>query len=783
MQIRHSLSNFVPVLATIAIMLLSTDHWYFPIWYGILFVAAASLASIASQTFSQGRLVDALAALIRSLSLFAVGFSIDQLLRHLEIYTPQVPLLGLTASKVLHFGGVQCIWDGNLLHVAHPEGVVSLLLSPEKTGLRWMMLFLLLHFFYQLQLGARLSLKYVMAAIGIAWCFLLFRFIIPFWIYFESVDVLSLDGGDRVLAWMNGVVVTAVVFFVFPPLLLWRGLILEPVSVTSTRSATIRTTALVFSCVFMATLLLLVRIPEKELGGRVLIDDRLGEDWEPTARLLDREWFGDFSTYSFSSMAEWLGRTWCVDVNVSRIYTRELLKQYDILVLKTPEKDLSPEEHLAILQWTRDGGGLLLISDHTNLFGMSTRLNKFCHDAGIRFRYDSITPKVRGGFNIYERPYVFSHPGVLPVKDLVFMTSCSLDLTLAAKPILVVGDCQSEPHDYANSSFFGTRRSYPEERYGPTVLCASGDLGKGKVIAFTDSTIFSSFAFFKSNRNVLANCLINELNHRDGWNRILSVGAGCILLLLLVASGLVRIISIFSVCSVLGAFWLGAFVATLINFQFNTPPRPLVPDREVVFLWDGGQCAFPETLGSMGSLEAKDAFDTLFVSIQRMGLVPRVAWKYEETFQSNPAAVVLIRPVNVPPDSYLNKMREFVSGGGNLLVIDEIGSPATAAICAKFGLQCAVHSDANELGRFVVQFGDVNLRPTPDGPIQIAQTRYGLGRIAYSCDATRFSREKMGHCFAVPWENAQQAYNSIYLIFDEIFRISPAERRTYGIRE
>lgn len=150
MPIRQSLSNFVPVLATIAIMLLSTDHWYFPVWYGMSFLAAAGLASIVSQSFSRGLLVDALAAGIRSLSLFAVGLSINQLLRHMEIYAPQVPLLGLAASKVLYFGGVQCIWDGNLFHVAHPEGVISLLLSPEKTGLRWMILFLLLHFFYQL---------------------------------------------------------------------------------------------------------------------------------------------------------------------------------------------------------------------------------------------------------------------------------------------------------------------------------------------------------------------------------------------------------------------------------------------------------------------------------------------------------------------------------------------------------------------------------------------------------------------------------------------------------
>ena len=99
--------------------------------------------------------------------------------------------------------------------------------------------------------------------------------------------------------------------------------------------------------------------------GRRPVLRHLGAD----ARQLDTEWYGDFPTYSFTSLAEWLGKWYAVDVNTSRVYDDELLSGYDVLILKTPEEPIPDAEIAAIDRFVRRGGGLLLVGDHTNLLG------------------------------------------------------------------------------------------------------------------------------------------------------------------------------------------------------------------------------------------------------------------------------------------------------------------------------------------------------------------------------------------------------------------------------
>ncbi|MFQ5750056.1 MAG: hypothetical protein ACE5H3_11455, partial [Planctomycetota bacterium] len=78
--------------------------------------------------------------------------------------------------------------------------------------------------------------------------------------------------------------------------------------------------------------------------GRVLVDERLTGFWEPAGRRLDTSRYGDFSAYSFSAMVEHLSRRFTVQVNGTHAYTRDYLDGFDVLILKTPEKALAPEE-------------------------------------------------------------------------------------------------------------------------------------------------------------------------------------------------------------------------------------------------------------------------------------------------------------------------------------------------------------------------------------------------------------------------------------------------------
>ncbi len=413
----------------------------------------------------------------------------------------------------------------------------------------------------------------------------------------------------------------------------------------------------------------------KEKPGRILIDDRFCGIWEPTARQLDTEWYGDFPTYSFTSLAEWLGKWYSVDANTTRPYDDDLLSHYDVLIIKTPEEPIPDAETAAIERFVRRGGGLLLVGDHTNLLGMGTHLNSISAKHGIQFRYDSVSDALTGGFVDCVPPSIGRHLGALHVENLQFMTSCSLQLSGCAQTVLAAENCRREPHDYAGSSFFGRHGPHPEMEHGRTVLAGIVNVGHGRIAAFTDSTVWSSFAVFSYDREKLAMDLIRVLNReRSPWELPIRCGAVLISLAVLLAS--VRMVrsgqALAAVLFGLAGFWVGAGGAEALHRVIYAWPEPHTPISEVTFLWQGGACAFPPVLGSPGNLAADRCFDTLLVSVQRLGLVPRVAYTFDEDFLTpGTRAMFVIAPVNAPPPTTLARLRDFVRTGGSLIVLDD----------------------------------------------------------------------------------------------------------------
>ena len=391
--------------------------------------------------------------------------------------------------------------------------------------------------------------------------------------------------------------------------------------------------------------------PGTEKAGRVLIDDRFCGIWEPTARQLDTGWYGDFTTYSFTSLAEWLGKWFSVDANTSRPYDDELLSRYDVLIIKTPEEPIPDSEADAIDRFVRQGGGLLLVGDHTNLLGMGTHLNALCAKHGIRFRYDSVSDGPTGGFVDYVGPRLGRHPGALHVDRLEFMTSCSLQLSGAAETVFATEGCRREPHDYSGSSFFGRHGPHPEMDQGRTVLAATVRVGRGRIAAFTDSTVWSSFAVFSFDREKLAMDLVRLLNREPSRCELPIRGVAVVAAFLAVLVGLWMVgsgMAVPALLLLLVGFWSGVAVSDALHRRVHAWPERNAPISEVVFLWQGGAAAFPPVLGTPESLPADRSFDTLLVSVQRLGLVPRVAYTYEEDLLTPDTRAMFVVARSIP---------------------------------------------------------------------------------------------------------------------------------------
>jgi hypothetical protein len=63
----------------------------------------------------------------------------------------------------------------------------------------------------------------------------------------------------------------------------------------------------------------------------------------------------------------------------------------------------------------------------------------------------------------------------------------------------------------------------------------------------------------------------------------------------------------------------------------------------------------------------------------------------------------------------------------------------------------------------------------------VARRSYEKGQVVYITDAADFSREGLGHCFARPWKQARARYETIFVLFRDLLRIAPGDRRFYGI--
>ncbi len=532
--------------------------------------------------------------------------------------------------------------------------------------------------------------------------------------------------------------------------------------------------------------------PGREKGGRILVDDRYCGIWEPTARQLDTGWYGDFPTYSFTSLAEWLGKWYPVDVNTSKVYDDELLARYDVLILKTPEEPFPDAEVEAIERFVRRGGGLLLVGDHTNLLGMGTHLNALCARHGIRFRYDSVSDVATGGFVDAFGPRIGRHIGALHVDHLQFMTSCSLQLSGEAESVLAADDCRREPHDYAGSSFFGRRGAHPELEHGRTVLAATVPVGRGRIAAFTDSTVWSSFAVFSFDREKLAMDLVRLLDREPspyaGPSRWLSAGAGLIAIVLGLAMAS-RGLALPTIVLGLVGSWAGMAAAEGAHRRVYAWPAPNARVDEVMFLWQGGACAFPPVLGTSDSVPLDRSYDTLMVAVQRLGLVPRAAYTYDEMLEPDPRAVFVIAPVNTPPKETMARLREFVRSGGNLIVMDDsrIGEKGSArAFLDEFDVSIVYHGPAQGQegeghSRPHVHIGGMEAVPVPAPDAFLARKATGRGQVVYLWDAANFSRNGLGHCFARPWGSAKGRYETLFAVMRDVLGIAAGDRRFYGV--
>jgi len=525
-------------------------------------------------------------------------------------------------------------------------------------------------------------------------------------------------------------------------------------------------------------------------AGRVLIDE-VHSDWEDSVRPLDTEWFGLLSTYNYYSWAEWINATYVVRRNVDQMLSEDVLSDVDVLILKCPTNSYSAEEIGAITQFVEDGGGLWLIGDHTDVFGMNTFLNQVAPVFGIRFRNDATYVLGSGNMTGVYRPEWFVHPIMMDVSEMRFMTSCTLEAPLGSENVIVGRGLIAEPGTYATENFFRESIESAEAEFGMFLQMVAVKYGAGRVVAFTDSTVFSSFSVFSDGYQDLTMGTLNYLNRENGspesslvlWG--VAIVCGAIVMVVVSSQRRREVVFTLFVAGVVAVGVWYPLVGYLNEDTYSTPEMRMDVDR---VLFDLGHTRSMVNLEPTVSLfEEPDNFGTLYVWSQRLGLKPDMCEGIGDSLL-DARVLVLINPSVSFEEAEISLVHRFVDGGGSVVVFDSIQNEGSTAneVLGGFGLwlyfdavpteiYTNISDNATLIGnitRPVLQIsGGESLGSGIDNVTVIRgveimnESTDAIGRVVAVVDSYSFSNKVVGGPLIDPDEGQKSVYETIFYLY------------------
>ncbi|MFI5454081.1 MAG: DUF4350 domain-containing protein [Isosphaerales bacterium] len=191
------------------------------------------------------------------------------------------------------------------------------------------------------------------------------------------------------------------------------------------------------------------------------------------------------------------------------------LVKTQILVLINSPKVWDERERRTIYDFVARGGSLLVLGDHTDVFGLMRGFNSLLGPLGIQFRFDSAY-KARENWRGCQAAAADAvacgwddeNPGVA--------VGASLELSGSARPLLVgrYGFSDNGVRENVMGSYLGNYHYDPGERLGDVVLVATATYGRGRVVVWGDTSAFQGVS---SHYPAVVGPMLAWLSRPAGW--------------------------------------------------------------------------------------------------------------------------------------------------------------------------------------------------------------------------------------------------------------------------
>jgi len=396
---------------------------------------------------------------------------------------------------------------------------------------------------------------------------------------------------------------------------------------------------------------------------RIVIDDAHGE-WETTQRSFDISHYGRDTVYTYALLRDWLSSRHFVEADV----TAPIRPRGDVLLIKTPAVPYSEEEIGSIETFVRGGGGLLVLGDHTNLFGTTQHINDVLAPVDMRLRSDAALP-ITGVTRIFRASWWNAGPLFPLGVPFEFQTSATIVAGSPwAHPLAVDTEIVAEAAEYSNERNFGDLRPSPEDRFPPLAAAAWAPWGRGRVVLLADSTPWSNFSFFAPpNKEVL-----------DAALRFAAVPPASLLAFLLLSVSGICLIAALSTGSsaapcIGAAFASYGLLCALIpagaaGFQ-TTPLRSDAPPPRRLFIDSQlGPVNWNSDIRT-GAPADRDVYTTFLAWISRLGFQPEI--RTQDVYSDPKVPVLVINPTRRVDAGAAAMAEAYVRSGGRLLVLDD----------------------------------------------------------------------------------------------------------------